>query len=321
MNNELISIIIPCFNSEKTIEKCLISVCNQDYENIEVLIINDGSTDRTLLIAEEYRQKDSRIKIISQNNSGVSKARNVGLENISGELITFLDSDDWIEKNYCSILYKTLRENRADISICNEILEKPEENKKIFQEEQKLEIFEKRKAIELLLEDQQIKSYPCAKLYKRKLFENILFPENLEAFEDFFTLFKVFNKAEKVVKTNAKLYHYIQYNNSLSHNLTPKRAFHFFLAVQEAHRFLLSQNIDKNFLNKILKNQLKRTFMSLKRILRNTLSSEMIEEKEEIRKEFKNFKKYKISEIGLEYYLYIRFYINFPTTYTRFVKK
>ena len=319
MNNELISIIIPCFNSEKTIEKCLISVCNQDYENIEILIINDGSTDGTLLISENFRQLDSRIKIISQENSGVSKARNVGIQNISGKLFTFVDSDDWVEKNYCSNLYEVLEKNNADIAICNEIIEKPGEENKIFQEEEKFEIFEKRKAIELLLEDQHIKSYPWAKLFRKNLFESINFPENLEAFEDFYTMFKIFDKAKKVVKTDAKLYHYIEYSNSLSHNLTPQRAYHFFLAVKEANQFLIQQNIDESFRNRILKNQLKRTFMSLKRILRNTLPLEMRKEKEEIRIEFKKFKKYKISEIGLEYYLYIRFYINYPATYTRFV--
>ncbi len=323
MNNlPLISIIIPCYNSGATITKCLESVIHQDYKNIEIIIIDDGSTDNTFEIANKFREKDSRIRIHQQPNSGVSKARNSGISKVTGDYICFVDSDDWVEKNYCSVLYNLLVENKAEISIV-EVVYEDEYGNPVFPQvfDSQVHIYNRQKALELLLEDKIIKSYPCAKLFKQEIIKNISFPEQLEAFEDYFTLFKIFNNAEKVVKTNNPLYHYIQFPGSLSHHLTPKRAYHFFTALMEVFGFLQAQKIEKKSENLILKNILKKSFMVLKRIIRNTNNDEMTAEKESIRKELMPFLHYSASEIGIENYLYLRFFIRFPEKYQKFLKR
>ena len=324
MNNAaLISVIIPCYNAEYTITKCLTSVIFQNYQNLEIIIVDDGSTDKTSEIITEFQKKDVRIILFKQNNSGVSKARNKGIEIASGSFICFVDSDDWVEREYCSVLYQSIVENNVDISIAEAVIEdennKQRDNKQI--SSPSTEVYDKHTALKLLLEDKVIQSHPWAKLYKSTLLKNIQFPENLEAFEDYFIMFRVFDSAEKVVKINNQVYHYVQLPNSLSHNLTPKRAYHFFLALMEASAFLETLNIDSQFRNSIVRNLLKKSFMVLKRIIRNTNLYEMVTEKELIKNSLRPFLKYSVFKIGVENYLYLRFFINFPKKYNRFVKK
>lgn len=319
-NPQLISVIIPCYNAESTLEKCLNSVLNQDYENFEVIIINDGSTDSTSKIIEDFKIKNTRISAYYQSNSGVSKARNFGISKSKGDYICFVDSDDWVERNYCSTLFNSLQSKDADISMVEAVYEdsngKVVFDKKVFNEF----TFTKERALELLLEDKELQSHPWGKLYKKELFQNISFPENLQAFEDYYTIFKVFNNTIKVARSNDKLYHYIQFDNSLSHNLTPQRAYHFFLAIMETYKFLNASTSLGNE-GKIIKNMIKKLLMVLKRILRNTSKEEMVAEKEEIRKSFQDFFKYPINEIGLEYYLYLRLYFYSPNLYSKIIAK
>lgn len=322
MNDPLISLIIPCYNAERTVSKCLDSVTNQIYKNLEIIIINDGSTDGTLEIIKQFQKEDSRLIVIDQTNSGVSKARNLGIQKAGGEYICFVDSDDWVEKDYCSVLYKTLVENEADISIVDVIYENEKGHPTFKQDfDNSIHNYHSQKALELLLEDRIIKSYPCSKLFKKETFDNVVFPRNLEAFEDYYVMFRIFNNSTKIVKINQPLYHYIQFENSLSHNLTPKRAYHFFLALMEAFRFLETQNIEPNHRNFIMRNILKKKFMVLKRIIRNTTSEEMSSEKEIIRNQMLGFLNYSVIQIGIENYFYLRFYVNFPNQYQKFLKR
>ena len=209
MNNDpLISIIIPCFNAEKTLEKCLESVVQQSYANLEIIIIDDGSTDETSLIYNKFQSNDERILVLKQQNSGVSKARNTGVKAATGDYICFVDSDDWAELNYCSELYSLLVGENADISIVEASYEDENGNVLCSKPISDEKIFDGNRALVLLLEDQEIQSHPWGKLFKADLLKNVHFPENLKCFEDYSTLFKIFNKAVKVVKSNEKLYHY-----------------------------------------------------------------------------------------------------------------
>ena len=114
-NEELISIIVPVYNTEKYLKQCMQSLVNQTYKNIEIIVINDGSTDQSQKILEKYLEKDSRVKIIFQENKGISAARNKALELASGRYIMFVDSDDWIELNTCQIVLRELMEHNSDI--------------------------------------------------------------------------------------------------------------------------------------------------------------------------------------------------------------
>ena len=114
-----VSIIVPVYNVEKYLCQCLESLVHQTLTDIEIICVNDGSTDNSLGILNKYAQLDSRIKVFSQKNQGVSSARNLGLEKVNGEYITFVDSDDWIELNACEILYNTAQERNTDILLCS----------------------------------------------------------------------------------------------------------------------------------------------------------------------------------------------------------
>ena len=321
MNNDpLISIIIPCFNAEKTLEKCLESVVQQSYANLEIIIIDDGSTDETSLIYNKFQSNDERILVLKQQNSGVSKARNTGVKAATGDYICFVDSDDWAELNYCSELYSLLVGENADISIVEASYEDENGNVLCSKPISDEKIFDGNRALVLLLEDQEIQSHPWGKLFKADLLKNVHFPENLKCFEDYSTLFKIFNKAVKVVKSNEKLYHYIQREDSLSHNLSPATAYQFFLAIMEVFEFWRN-SAKVGDRNKIIKNIVRKLLMVLKRITRNTKEDEMKSEKEEIRRAFNSFLKYSATDIGLEYYFYLRLYYYFPTLYARLTQK
>lgn len=321
MNNyPLISLIIPCYNAEQTLRKCLYSVIRQSYNNLEVILIDDGSTDGSAKIYEEFRLKDKRIKILKQDNAGVAKARNNGVEAATGEYICFVDSDDWVELDYCTVLYNLLKEENADIAIIEALYEDKNGNVIFNKPTSEEMVFDGKKALALLLEDEVIQSHPWGKLYKASFLKNINFPESLKCFEDYSTLFKVFDKAMTVVKSNKQLYHYIQHEDSLSHNLSPETAYYFYLAIMDVFKFWQNSKEVTNE-QKITKNIIRKLLMVLKRILRQTGKEDMITEKEEIRQSFKSFLKYPAVDIGWEYYFYLRLYYYYPNVYMRLISK
>jgi glycosyltransferase involved in cell wall biosynthesis len=115
LTNPKVSIIVPVYNTEKYLIKCLDSLIFQTLNEIEIICVNDGSQDNSLEILYDYAREDKRIRVINQANSGVSNAKNNAIDIAIGEFITFVDSDDWIEKNHCEVLYKTIKENEADV--------------------------------------------------------------------------------------------------------------------------------------------------------------------------------------------------------------
>lgn len=114
-----VSIVVPVYNAEKYLDQCLNSLVNQDIENVEIIVINDGSTDSSKSICEKFALNYDRIKFIDKINEGVSVARNVGLDLANGKYITFVDADDYVEKNFCSVLYVKAEEKQSDITICD----------------------------------------------------------------------------------------------------------------------------------------------------------------------------------------------------------
>ena len=111
MKKELITIVIPVYKVEKYIDRCIKSVINQTYKNLEIILVDDGSPDNCPKICDEYAEKDKRIKVIHKKNGGLSDARNVGIEAAKGKYISFIDSDDWIEKDFIECLYKSIKKN------------------------------------------------------------------------------------------------------------------------------------------------------------------------------------------------------------------
>ena len=200
-----VSIIIPVYNMEDKLSKCLDTVVNQTYKNIEIIIINDGSKDNSLDIINDYAKKDSRIKVINQKNSGISVARNNGLNIATGKYICFADSDDYVEYDMIEKLLHCVKENKADICVCNYYEFSNGGEKK------KVEVGYSSLFGGTLLEHPElvrdIDYAPWNKIYKHELFDGISFPVNTK-YEDLEAILKVFSKAKKIVKCDEYLYDY-----------------------------------------------------------------------------------------------------------------
>ncbi|MBQ3415456.1 MAG: glycosyltransferase family 2 protein [Clostridia bacterium] len=210
---ELISIIVPVYNVEEYIEKCVESIINQTYKNIEIILVDDGATDNSGKICDELGKRDSRIKIIHKANGGLSDARNAGLKIAKGEYIGFVDSDDYIAKDMFETLYNLNKKYNSEISIVSfyEIYK----GKVIgVRDSKNLEELTKIEAIRELLIDTNIQSYAWNKLFKKELFDGLEFPTN-KNFEDIATTLLLFEKANKVVLLEDPKYYYVRRDNSI----------------------------------------------------------------------------------------------------------
>ncbi len=225
MNNELISVIIPVYNVEKFLPYSLDRVINQTYKNLEIILINDGSTDNSKAICKQYEEKDNRIKLINQKNQGAAVARNTGLDNASGKYIGFVDSDDVISLEFYTGLYKLLKETDSDISECASVQISEDDlfNKNYkfdnidnidFITTNSLGALNRINSEEIYITGKSIVVWN--KLYKRQLFNDIRFPIG-KKYEDDLTTYKIFNKINKLASTEKVLYNYVQRKNSLMH--------------------------------------------------------------------------------------------------------
>ena len=199
-----ISIIVPVYQVEQYLDRCIQSIVDQTYSNLEILLVDDGSVDRCPQICDEWSLRDSRIKVIHQKNAGVAAARNTGLLSAQGEYLYFVDSDDVIKPNLCEKVMKVFSENDVDIVAfdCDQINQSGES---IGGTENLNEgVLGREEALRQLLQG-KINSYLWNKIYKRKVFENILFP-NRTAFEDMAVVYQLFLKADAIFCLNEPLY-------------------------------------------------------------------------------------------------------------------
>lgn len=221
---ETISVIVPVYNVESYLKRCLDSLLKQTYTDFELLLINDGSTDSSALICEEYASKDSRIRVIHQENAGPSAARNRGIELAQGSYITFVDSDDFVEADYLENLHTALVKNEADISICN-FNSFNEERKSFLFSITKEMYFEQVYTVEEWLNQENTAknnlyltfTFSPLKLFKRELFDGIVFPVG-RLREDDATIYKLYLKAKKIAFINQGAYYYSQRSEGLSRN-------------------------------------------------------------------------------------------------------
>ena len=203
-----ISIIIPVYNIETYIRRCLESVINQSYKELEIVIVNDGSTDNSGTICEEYAKKDTRIKIIHKNNGGLSDAWNVGLSEASGDLIGFVDGDDYIELEMYEKMLGALEEHQADITICNH--RRLSESEEIKEASGKVYLLTNFEALEIYVNaEEKLKILPTvwSKLFKREIIEGLSFTAGKTSQDVMFTT-RAFLRANHIVYQDEYLYIY-----------------------------------------------------------------------------------------------------------------
>lgn len=223
-----ISIIVPIYNVEKYLKRCIDSIINQSYTNIEIILVNDGSTDNSLNICQLYTQQDSRIIILNKENGGLSSARNMGLDYATGEYIMFVDSDDWIRKDAVELLLNDIINTHATMAIglskkCSEYTYSP-------QIDQKSEIIDKNQAITRMLKGEWISA--CAKLYHNSLFYDIRFPLG-RTNEDYAILIYIFERVNYIVLNPNEIYfYYIRPNSICTSSLNIRKFDEFYNAIE-----------------------------------------------------------------------------------------
>lgn len=236
------SVIIPVYNVEKYLEKCLQSVATQTYKDFEAIIINDGSTDNSGLIAENFASKNNLFRVYHQKNSGLGAARNTGLSKASGKYLIFIDSDDWVEKNYFLEIRRLLQIEEYDIIRCGWIVEKFNQEEKILDTvEGKVN---KYTFLREVLSDQK-GCQVWKNVYRRLLWEYIVFPERL--YEDLYVTHNIVNRSKTIYQIDGYYYHYVIREGNISNTLNPKKGKDIFEGFYNRYLFVV-----KNDMNEIL---------------------------------------------------------------------
>lgn len=230
---DLVSIIVPVYNCEQYIRKNVESLVRQSYRNIEIVFVDDGSTDQSAAILREYAQGDSRIKIIHQDNHGVSFARNTGLKAAEGSYITFADSDDYVNEGYVQLLLEGIRKADADISCCGFVLHRPDKEISFFEKEQ-AQAWDRTEALERLITGNLLEPGVWAKMFRADVLRDVRFDTSIKYNEDFLFDMEAFHNSEKVAFVGGACYHYILHENSATTNAPVLKRARDMMAVAEA---------------------------------------------------------------------------------------
>lgn len=235
----LISVIVPVYNVEKYLKKCVDSITSQTYKNLEILLVDDGSTDSSGQICNEFEKNDARIKVIHKKNGGLSDARNAGLDRAKGQYYAFIDSDDYIQDNTIEIMLNAIKKNKSEIAVCNMI--------RFLEEGETVQFYCPTDHEVLYQGNQRYKTLNqpsvCNKLFEAKLFEGIRFPKG-KYYEDTFVYHEVLYRANSIVLTGTDSYWYLSREDSiLGQPQYTERYFDFIEAVYKRADFLLKHDV------------------------------------------------------------------------------
>lgn len=224
MNRKLVSVIVPVYNVESYLEKCILSLVSQTYKNLEIILVDDGSTDKSSEICDEWALQDSRIRVIHKKNGGLSDARNAGLDVATGEYIAFVDSDDYIENNMISVLYEALIKHQADMAIGGvshvgvngDALDQYKVSADaVWDEQQFWRAFE---------QNYIFCEVVWNKLYQKGLFQDVRFPRG-KIHEDEFVLHEIIDNCQRIATVSDVVYYYVQREDSITGNGRSLRSF------------------------------------------------------------------------------------------------
>lgn len=212
-NYPIVSILLPCYNVEAYLPKCLDTVLAQTYTNLQIVLIDDGSKDGTWQVMQEYAAMDARIEIYHQENQGVAATRNHLLEKIKGDYVLFVDSDDWIELDMVEFLLSKLTSNDADVAMCGNVI-----NDDKVKAEHSEKIYDRETTIREFLFHNELRGSLWNKLVKTSLLHNLNFHCGISYGEDALFCWHFFQNMQRLVLTDKELYHYRMVNNSLCHS-------------------------------------------------------------------------------------------------------
>ncbi|MDE7322598.1 MAG: glycosyltransferase [Lachnospiraceae bacterium] len=243
MNQPLISVIVPVYNVEKYLARCVESILAQTYRNLEVILVDDGSTDNSGEACDAYAGKDVRVKTVHKSNGGLSDARNAGLQIAQGEYYAFVDSDDWVTTDYVAQLYNFLHQNHAQIAVCG--------YRKVYGKEENshngagtsFSVYDSREGLFHLLYQRGMISSAWGRLFKAELFHDICFPKG-KLHEDVAVMYRLFDKADKIVCTDAEKYFYFQRGDSIVNRAFDRRRLDYIYFTGECIRYMEEKHPD-----------------------------------------------------------------------------
>lgn len=238
----MISVIVPVYNVETYLERCITSIVKQSFKDLEILLIDDGSTDNSGLICDKWAEKDKRIHVIHKKNGGLSEARNTGLDIYKGEYVCFVDSDDYLEIDILEELMCALEKNKADIAVCNFIYEYEERMKHHYEEfriEEELHLTGRQFMLWGIKERHSFGVVVWNKLFKRKIFQKLRFPKG-KFHEDEFVFHEIMYNCKSVICIPKTGYHYFQREGSIT--FKGSHVIHTMEAFLVRCKFLFNQN-------------------------------------------------------------------------------
>lgn len=218
--NDLISVIVPVYNVEKYLDRCVESIVDQTYKNLEIILVDDGSPDNCPQICDEWAAKDSRIRVIHKQNGGLSDARNAGMAIATGEYIAFVDSDDWIHNQYIERMIKAVTIYKVQLVACDltEVYGKTQEKPVDIDD---VEICDAEQAINMLINGRKFKAVAWNKLYHKSLLNGEHFETGRYHEDEFFT-YRILGKNDRLAFVNAPLYYYFQREDSIMNSISIK---------------------------------------------------------------------------------------------------
>ena len=248
--NELITIVVPVYNTHDYLGKCLDSLICQTYKNIRIICVDDGSTDKSKELIEEYAKNDNRIFYVYQENGGAASARNHGIDlfikDKDSEFIIFVDSDDYVEKDHVETLFDTLMKYDADVATCDmkEVGVKAESD-------MQTQVYNREETLKLYFKDQMFRESPVVKIYKKKMFEELRFPNGMH-YEDTFETYKFIEKTERVSHIIYYSYNIVIREDSLTHSEYSDYEYDKAIAGLEIYNYYKGTQFEKLAYNKYL---------------------------------------------------------------------
>lgn len=284
---DLISIIVPVYNvGQALIDKCVNSILEQTYYNLEIILVDDGSTDESGIICDTWSNRDKRVYVIHRRNGGLSAARNTGTERAKGKYILYVDSDDWIDSRMVEFLYHALINTKSDLSICGIYSTDGEKKKPLSWYEEDC-VLDNDIAYAELINNTRITSHAWNKLYKAEIIKEIPFPEG-KLYEDIRMMHKVFKKCSKVAIVKEHLYNYYRRSNSIA--MSPKLYNKLEFSAAFAERYEYVKKFTPQFSERVLSQMASSISLSM---VQNTYTKEELSKYKKELLEIKKFLKRK----------------------------
>lgn len=219
---DLVSVIVPVYNVQKYLTMCLESISKQTYHNLQIILIDDGSSDASSQICDDWANKDNRIEVIHKINGGLSDARNVGLTCVKGQFICFVDSDDVLDSHYIEWLYDSIKTNKAKVAACDVCCFYDGDSISECKQKPEYTVFSAEEALQQILQGEGVRAIACNKLYSADILEGESFIYGKYHEDEFFT-YRIVDRAEKIIYIDAQLYYYRQRLGSITSSFSIKR--------------------------------------------------------------------------------------------------